>query len=243
MPRRKPAASGPNNGYLVSFGDTMTALLAFFIVLNSLASDQSGADLHSGTGSFVHVTNSMGLPGLFSTEHSSYPFSMIAPSPLFENVSDAEGASGAGPDDSADSIWERDRAWGEFQRLLFEFERYHETNHQRTVVAEVSIDRLGSWPPGEGLLDKDLRQQLSTLLPLIRSGFYEIEYVIWATTPSASAWSRGLQQAAALQTSIRSQCGLAPAECDRVRVIVRNWNARKIKRPALSCVVRRLSVQ
>ena len=30
--------SGPNNAYLISFGDTMTALLAFFIVLNSLVS-------------------------------------------------------------------------------------------------------------------------------------------------------------------------------------------------------------
>ncbi|MCA9059275.1 MAG: hypothetical protein KDA85_12285, partial [Planctomycetaceae bacterium] len=30
---------GPSQAYLLSFGDTMTALLAFFIVLNSLAKE------------------------------------------------------------------------------------------------------------------------------------------------------------------------------------------------------------
>ena len=35
--RKKIAPTGASNAYLISFGDTMTALLAFFIVLNSLA--------------------------------------------------------------------------------------------------------------------------------------------------------------------------------------------------------------
>ena len=53
--KQKRVPSGPSNAYLVSFGDTMTALLAFFIVLNSLATEQTGANLYSGTGSFVQV--------------------------------------------------------------------------------------------------------------------------------------------------------------------------------------------
>ncbi|MCP4857370.1 MAG: hypothetical protein GY903_23045, partial [Fuerstiella sp.] len=44
---------GPNQSYLISFGDTMTALLAFFIILNTLAEEQTGANLHAGTGSFM----------------------------------------------------------------------------------------------------------------------------------------------------------------------------------------------
>ena len=63
--KQKPEMDGPSNAYLMSFGDTMTTLLAFFIVLNSLAAEQTGANLHSGTGSFIQTTRSMGLAGTF----------------------------------------------------------------------------------------------------------------------------------------------------------------------------------
>jgi flagellar motor protein MotB len=51
--RKKPDDGGPSKAYMLSFGNMMTAQLAFFIVLNSLAQDQTGANLHAGTGSFV----------------------------------------------------------------------------------------------------------------------------------------------------------------------------------------------
>ena len=51
MARKKKLPEPPSKAYLISFGDTMTALLAFFIVLNSLAQEQTGAKLHAGTGS------------------------------------------------------------------------------------------------------------------------------------------------------------------------------------------------
>ncbi|MEZ6064742.1 MAG: flagellar motor protein MotB [Planctomycetaceae bacterium] len=71
MPReKKRPSSGASNAYLISFGDTMTALLAFFIVLNSLAEEQTGAKLHRGTGSFVQALNNMGMPGFFTGEVS-----------------------------------------------------------------------------------------------------------------------------------------------------------------------------
>ena len=49
--KQKAPGAGPNMAYLMSFGDTMTTLLAFFIVLNSLAKEQTGAKLYAGTGS------------------------------------------------------------------------------------------------------------------------------------------------------------------------------------------------
>ena len=59
----KPPDKPPSKAYLVSFGDTMTTLLAFFIVLNSLADEQTGANLHAGTGSFIQALESGGLGG------------------------------------------------------------------------------------------------------------------------------------------------------------------------------------
>ena len=50
MARKKEPDKGPSQAYLISFGDTMTTLLAFFIVLCSMAEDQTGANLYSGNG-------------------------------------------------------------------------------------------------------------------------------------------------------------------------------------------------
>ena len=68
--KQKPPPSKPSKAYLVSFGDTMTALLAFFIVLNSFAKDQTGANMHSGTGSFVNAMSTSGLPGHYPGDRS-----------------------------------------------------------------------------------------------------------------------------------------------------------------------------
>ena len=68
--KKKTPPAAPSKAYLISFGDTMTALLAFFIVINSLAREQTGANLYTGTGSFVNAMNASGLPGRFETKGS-----------------------------------------------------------------------------------------------------------------------------------------------------------------------------
>ena len=82
---KKPKApdSGPSNAYLLSFGDTMTALLAFFIVLNSLAEEQSGANLYAGSGSFVQTTASFRAPGSATGDTQKTAVPLKAPSPLY----------------------------------------------------------------------------------------------------------------------------------------------------------------
>ena len=81
--RKKRESSAPSKAYLVSFGDTMTALLAFFIVLNSLAKEQTGANMHSGTGSFVNAFSSTGLPGHLSGSRSSDVIQQEAQKPIY----------------------------------------------------------------------------------------------------------------------------------------------------------------
>ena len=81
--KKKLEPSVPSKAYLVSFGDTMTALLAFFIVLNSLAKEQTGANMYSGTGSFVSAFSNSGLPGdLFGESLARHDSARIAEADL-----------------------------------------------------------------------------------------------------------------------------------------------------------------
>jgi len=59
-----PYAKRPVPGYLMSFGDMMTLILTFFILLVSMASEQKAGFVAAGTGSFVRAINACGLPGL-----------------------------------------------------------------------------------------------------------------------------------------------------------------------------------
>ena len=70
----------------------MTALLAFFIALNSLAHEQTGAHLYAGTGAFIRAFSSEGHVGPFR-------------SPLAQN----------GPTSRTEAV--AARIWGEFAHL------------------------------------------------------------------------------------------------------------------------------
>ena len=240
MARKKKAPSGPNNGYLVSFGDTMTALLAFFIVLNSLASEQTGANLCSGTGSFVQVTDSHGLPGIFPSGLSKNSLQMKAASPIYPVHNEETDEKGQGPDDEADTIWVRDRNVDEYDRFLTELERYHACRPESAVKAEVALDRMRSLPYEGPLLDAALRRQVLDLLPALASGNYELEIVVWATTPTGTAWKRAVEQASQVRTEIIQMLRLPEERQAIVTASAHTWISSTLKRPSLSLVVRQL---
>ena len=79
----KPPPDKPSKAYLVSFGDTMTALLAFFIVLNSFSKEQTGANMYSGTGSFRNAIAAIGVSGGELGDKSKLVIPKEAPSPIY----------------------------------------------------------------------------------------------------------------------------------------------------------------
>ncbi|MEZ6095650.1 MAG: flagellar motor protein MotB [Pirellulaceae bacterium] len=85
----------------------MTALLAFFIVLNSLAKEQTGANLHAGTSSFFFCVQKSGnAAGSMSTDRTNQAVEQDYPSPLYA-VSSNDPSKGKtaeiGPDEEDDN--------------------------------------------------------------------------------------------------------------------------------------------
>src|SRR5690606_8643873 len=60
----KPSEKTPIPRYMVSFGDMMTNILTFFILLCSFAKQQEAGLLHDGVGSFKDEVGRAGIPSL-----------------------------------------------------------------------------------------------------------------------------------------------------------------------------------
>ena len=63
--------------WMVSFGDMMTLILTFFILLVSLGSEQQGGLIAQGLGSFLVNRETFGLPGLMDREERITVFNNV----------------------------------------------------------------------------------------------------------------------------------------------------------------------
>ncbi len=76
--KRRAQDDGPSGAplYMVSFGDMMTILLTFFILLCSYSKERQAGFISDGVGSFKNVVNAMGLPGIMPGDR--YPVDLGA---------------------------------------------------------------------------------------------------------------------------------------------------------------------
>ena len=124
---------------MVSFGDTMTTLLAFFIILCSLAEEQTGANLHKGTGSFVKAMQSAGMPGTFSGDGASKVVENSYTSPLYlaTDLDDNPPEKDPSGPDEENEMRVIDRDSEEYQRFLNELDRLSQIENLPEVEGEV----------------------------------------------------------------------------------------------------------
>lgn len=241
--REKPEEPPPSKAYLVSFGDTMTTLLAFFIVLCSLAQDQTGMNLYSGTGSFVQAIEGFGLPGLFSGDKSERTFQLQAASPLYltSNPDQTEpDRNSKGPDAEDNQIRSMDREQDEFKRFLNEMERNSEVTAEPSTEGEVTFDFFAPLNAAAPLLPEGYDDIMAQVLPLLRRETHRVEITVWATTPSPSAWKRAVEQAAGVAEEILTTANLDEMHRQRLRATARPWMYKDVKRPVLSITMRRV---
>ncbi len=241
--KQKPDDPPPSKAYLVSFGDTMTALLAFFIVLLSLADDQTGMNLHTGTGSFVKALDGIGLPGAFRSETTARAIQRHDVSPLYlaDDPENREPESNAmGPDEEND-LRVIDREEELYQRFLNELERLNRVERLPETDGEVNFDlfnRLNSEAP---YLMEVHREALIRVLPTLRQPMYRVDIIVWATMPSTAAWTRAAKQAAAIAKEVTRWARLSEPQQERLRTMAKSWRYQNAKRPVITIVVRKLS--
>ena len=243
MRKRKPP-SKPSKSYMISFGDTMTAMLAFFIVLNTLAKEQTGANLYTGTGSFIATINSMGLPGTVPTASSKYVMQMqdAAPKYIVSDETSKERLPGNGPDEEDNLQRVLDRELENLQRAIVEWEQHFDVTMDAEESSAVTIDLFEPLGKGTHLLPKDAKKVLVESLAMVSRPGFEIEIDIWAPTPSKSAITRTSKTAVQIKETLKQDFPMLFTNGDKVRCCVKLWPLSDEKRPVMSVtIVRRFA--
>lgn len=237
--RKKLEPSVPSKAYLVSFGDTMTALLAFFIVLNSLAKEQTGANMHSGTGSFVNAFSSGGQPGNFTGDRSSDVLQQESQKPIYalaENLKDNSGKS-IGPDDENNNERVVDRDKEQFQKFLTELEEQLDLNTLPKLENQVVFDSFEPSDPKTGKLSLHAVKLISQALTKLREPGITMEIVLWADMPGASSLKRKLDKSTELRSEVERTFWMKGSVKSRIRYRVKPWLFSDAKRPYLSIIL------
>lgn len=243
MPKKKEPSSGPSNAYLVSFGDTMTTLLAFFIVLNSLATEQTGANLYEGTGSFVRALNNFGMPGNLPGDRkkTAVPRPQSSPHYVVPNESHAKpDRDPLGPDEDPDDGRVIDRELEDFERFVDELKKLSEMTQWPAVRGEAVFDYFDKLQPAPPMLNAAYRRALGQVLPLLYDERHRVEVVVWATSPAPSALERAARQSHQLALEMAELGKLDEAQRARLTTTSRIWMDSDAKRPVISIITRKL---
>ncbi len=241
--RPKQPASKPSKAYLVSFGDTMTALLAFFIVLNSLAKDQTGANMYTGTGSFVQAMTSIGIPGKKPGSRSDQVIVKKAPKPVYA-VSAAKKIPddpGIGPDEEDDNQRIIDRQTENFQRFLSEMEYQFEVNEGNPTKSQVVFDSFENLNRDtDVILGVNAIQMASDSIGQLSRSDFELEVVVWANMPSPTAMKKAVDQALLIQQQLERSFQFRSDQRKRLTTSAKPWLFVDAKRPRISFILSRM---
>jgi flagellar motor protein MotB len=238
--KQKPIDAGPSKAYLVSFGDTMTALLAFFIVLNSLAKDQTGANMYAGTGSFVNAFAKSGTPGGMPGNRSSDMIQQAHQAPIYalaKNLEKNESEGSIGPDDTQDKDRVLDREKEEFQKFLSKVESNYGLESKPSTVNQVVFDSFDFFDKKDGSLSEHAIKLAAEMIPKLRKSNSTMETIVWAAMPSRAEIQRKLSKSHQVKTEIESLFWLKPNMKSRMSFTVKPWLFKDAKRPVISFVI------
>lgn len=248
MARKKIPISKPSKAYLISFGDTMTALLAFFIVLNAFAKEQTGANMYAGTGSFMSPKATIALSGGEPGDRSRLLVPKKAPSPIYavhsENV-EKDLKAHFGPDEEGDKELIIDRQTEEFKRFLtnigreFDVDELPPTRSQIVFDSFENLQRIEEGKVREPL-QKDAIQLASSAITKLARDDFSLEIVVWARMPSKGCLIEAMDSAEAIRNQIDRSFRLNEAVKSRMNVSAKPWLFSNSTRPRISFVISRL---
>ena len=230
--RKKRKADGgvDPNGWMMSYADMVTILLAMFIVLSTMSKDQTGVSLHRGTGSYKKAINAFGMPGLFNTNQQAVSFQESSPQYSIDNP---DPQATPGTDDGKI----RDGEEQQFQNFLADVKKQFPLEKQPSELGRAFVD-FHTRPANKApyLTDRQ-KELLAPLLGLLRRPDYRLEVIVWAPTPADSACERSAILAHALRLEILNDANLPNDERIRVLALAMPWKFKDVKRPIFSVVV------
>lgn len=240
----KPPPKKPSKAYLVSFGDTMTALLAFFIVLNSLAKDQTGANMHTGTGSFVQAMKSIGIPGNKPGDRSDKAVTMTDLAPIYAVASEEEKNSkrNMGADDTDDARRVISRESDNFQRFLSEMQYQFEVSESSPTQSQIVFDSFENLDTDTtNILGPNAIQLAADAINQLSGDEFELEVVVWAKMPSGLAIKKAMEQALAIEKQLDRSFHFRGEQRSRLSTSAKPWLFVDAKRPRISFVLSRMA--
>ena len=247
----KPPPEKPSKAYLVSFGDTMTALLAFFIVLNSFSKEQTGANMYSGTGSFMNAVSGVGIAGHSVGDKSRLVVAKKAPSPIYAVPSDKDRSDtqkALGPDSNPDDERIIDRQTENFKRFLTKINRsfaVQETAPTRTQIVFDSFEKFNIKQPEVTdyfPLKKDAIRIASEAIMKLTANDYKLEVIVWANMPGQKPLLKAMDLAIDVQDQIDAMFILTPEQRSRLQVSAKPWLFSDAIRPKLSFAISHLDM-
>jgi hypothetical protein len=221
MRRGHPVSAINTSGWMMSYADMVTILLAMLIVLSTLSRDQTGLTLFNGTASFTKVLGSFGLPDFSASSLQPLGRSYSTPHYLFTTK---EQAKEEGDDEP-------------LQRFLGELERQLPVERLRPQTGQVIIDLYEPLHRDAPYLAPHHLEVFDRLRPLLDRPNYQVHLVVWTPTPRPSAWSRASAQARGAADEIINASQLPPPAAQRLVPLAQPWPHRDIRRPILSLIV------
>ncbi|HWG43745.1 MAG TPA: flagellar motor protein MotB [Gemmataceae bacterium] len=238
--RKRTGSRINTDGWMMSYADMATILLAMFIVLSTLGKDQTGINLANGTGSFVNSLNSFGMAGLFDSAAHPIPTNNPTPHYLYNPHEDENQVEHPGAGDQLRLI---DGEEEHLQHFLQELHRQLPVERTSRSAGQVNIDLYEPLRKGAPYLTPRHVEMLEQIRPLLERPGFRVHLVVWTPTPTLSAWTRAATQAHHATAEFAAASQLSPAAAERLIPLAQPWRYRDIRRPILSLIVVKVTDQ
>jgi hypothetical protein len=223
-------------GWMMSYADMATILLAMFIVLSTLGKDQTGFNLNKALESVERHRNLFGLPGFLFSSAQPFQLDKVSSRYLTEQAErDPEPGNHPKHRDKIHDLEEQ-----QFQRFLEEMHRQFKVNKLPGLTGTASVDFFE--PLGRGpLLNAKANEVVAQVVPALYQKNCQVLIIVWATMPKESAWLRAARQADQLATEIGDTAGLDAEARGRLLPMGQPWPHQNYERPVFSLVITRFA--
>lgn len=228
---------------MLSYGSMVTAMLACFVALGSLAEDQTGADLQAGMASLNDALHSGGTSRSSGDKSNGEPPQAFAASPQYVLPLAGNMGTHGDTDDLTEESADNEllnREEQDYQRFLNELERMSSVQPLPAIEGDVSFDCFDRLADNRPAIPSSLWESVRNLQPLFGQKGYEMELTVWAPTPTQSAWTRAAAQSITLRDAIAERLDLTDDMASRFHAVSRPWLYSNLDRPTVSMTVRRL---